>query len=306
VFAGNLKIGGVTVKVISRREFARSLTLAAGAFSVSRNALLAQKAPSSVVSGVQIGIQSYSFRDRAFEDAIKAIVEVGINSCELWQGHLEPKNLDRPALRKWRLETPLSFFEEAGQKLKTAGIKLNGYNYSFKKDMTDEEIERGFLMAKALGASVITASANPSISQRIDTFAKKFKIRVGMHNHAQGGRPDEFDGPKEFAQAMEGASPFICINLDIGHFVAAGFDPVEYIQQHHARIVTLHLKDRKKGLGPKSPVLKFGSGDTPIREVLQLLKAKRYKIPANIEHEVDQPAMEGVRESLEYCRKALA
>jgi sugar phosphate isomerase/epimerase len=128
-----------------------------------------------------------------------------------------------------------------------------------------------------------------------------------MHNHAQGGRPDEFDGPKEFAQAMEGASPFICINLDIGHFVAAGFDPVKYLNQQHARIVTLHIKDRQKGLGPQSPTVRFGTGGTPIKEVLQLLKAKKYGIPANIEHEIrGQDAMEGVRESLEYCKKALA
>jgi len=100
---------------------------------------------------------------------------------------------------------------------------------------------------------------------------------------------------------------FICINLDIGHFVAAGFDPVKYLSQNHARIVTLHIKDRQKGLGPQSPTVKFGTGGTPIKEVLQLLKAKKYRIPANIEHEIKgQAAMEGVRESLEYCKKALA
>jgi sugar phosphate isomerase/epimerase len=291
---------------ISRREFTKQLALTSGVLAMP-TALTAQKAASSVIGGVQIGVQSYSFRDRSLDEAIKAIVEVGINSCELWQGHMEPQNLDREALRKWRLETPLSRFEEAGRKLKEAGIGLSAYNYSFKKDFTDQELERGFLMARALGTTVITASSNPSIAKRIDILAQKFKTRVGMHNHAQGGKPDEFDGPKEFAEAMEGASPFICINLDIGHFVAAGFDPVDYIQQHHARIVTLHVKDRKKGLGPTSPVLKFGTGDTPIKEVLQLLKTKRYRIPANIEHEIpDQPAIEGVRESLEYCKKALA
>jgi len=295
------------IKQISRREFVSSLTMAAGALATSTGFVWAQKAASSVVAGVQLGIQTYSFRDRPFDQAIAAMVEVGINSCELWQGHLEPQNLDRQALRKWRLETPLGLYKEAGQKLKAAGIHLNAYNYSFRKDMTDEELERGFHMAKALGTRVITASSNPSVAQRIDTYAKKFKIRVGMHNHAQGGRPDEFDGPKEFAQAMENASPFICINLDIGHFVAAGFDPVEYLDQHHARVVTLHIKDRKKGLGPQSPTVRFGTGDTPIKEVLQLLRSKRYRIPANIEHEVKgQDAMEGVRESLEYCKRALA
>ena len=295
------------MKLYSRREFGKTLALSTSAAVFAGPALLGKTAPSSLINGVQIGVQSYSFRDRTLDHAIQSIVEVGINSVELWDGHLEPQNLKPEALRKWRLETPLSFFEQAGKKIKDAGIQLSAYNYSFRKEMTDEEINQGFLMAKALGTSTITASSNPSMASRVDQFARKHKVRVGMHNHAQGGKPDEFDGPKDFAAAMKGASPYICINLDIGHFVAAGFDPVDYITQHHDRIVTLHIKDRKKGLGPDSPVLRFGQGDTPIKEVLQLLKKEKYKIPANIEHEVEgQPALEGVRESFEYCKKALA
>ena len=295
------------MRPISRRQFATELAMATGAVALPLHMAWAQKAPSSMVHGVQLGVQSYSFRDRSFEQAIKAIVEVGINSCELWSGHLEPQGIGPEKLRRWRLETPLSFFEEAGQKLSNAGIQLNAYNYSFRKEMSNEEIQRGFQMTKALGATAMTASSNPSIAKRIDEYAQKFKMRVGMHNHAQGGKGDEYDGPKDFAAAMTGTSPYICINLDIGHFVAAGFDPVDYIDQHHARIVALHIKDRKKSLGVSSPTLKFGTGDTPIRDVLQLLKKKQYEIPANIEHEIDgQPAMEGVKESLEYCEKALA
>ncbi|MFN8005488.1 MAG: sugar phosphate isomerase/epimerase [Terriglobia bacterium] len=292
---------------ISRRRFTKTLAVATAGASLPLRLGWAQKAASSLIGGVQLGVQSYSFRDRNFDQAIEAIVEVGINSCELWSGHLEPRGLDPTKLRQWRLETPLSYFEESGQKLRHAGIQLNAYNYSFRRDMTDPEIERGFQMAKALGTMVITASSNPSMAKRVDGYAQKYKMRVGMHNHAQGGKADEYDGPKDFAAAMAGASPYICINLDIGHFVAAGFDPVEFIEQHHARIVTLHIKDRKKGLGISSPTLKFGTGDTPIPQVLQLLKKKQYKIPANIEHEIDgQPAVEGVKESLEYCKKALA
>ncbi len=295
------------MKRISRRAFARNMALLAGAGFFPTQAGCRRKAASSLIHGVQIGIQSYSFRDRSFDDAIEAMVRIGIDSCELWQGHLEPRGLDRDQLRRWRLEVPLSFFEEAAQKLDTAGIKLNAYNYSFRKTMSQAEMDRGFLMAGALGANVITASSNPSLAPLIDLFARKHQIKVGMHNHAHGGKEDEFDGPQDFAAAMEGTSPYICVNLDIGHFVAAGFDPVAYIDRHHERIVTLHIKDRKKGLGPESPVLKFGTGDTPIREVLQLLKTRKYPIPANIEHEIKgQSAMEGVRESLEYCKRALA
>jgi sugar phosphate isomerase/epimerase len=295
------------MKLYSRREFGKTLALSTTTAAFPGRFLLGKTAPSSLVNGVQIGIQSYSFRDRSFDQAIDSIVEASINSVELWSGHLEPQDLKGEALRKWRLETPLSFFEQAGKKIKDAGIQLSAYNYSFRKEMTDTEINQGFLIAKALGTSVITASSNPSMASRVDQFAQKHKVRVGMHNHAQGGKPDEYDGPKDFAAAMKGASPYICINLDIGHFVAAGFDPVDYITKHHERIVTLHIKDRKKGLGPDSPVLRFGKGDTPIKEVLQLLEKEKYKIPANIEHEVEgQPAMEGVKESLAYCKQALA
>ena len=43
-----------------------------------------------------------------------------------------------------------------------AGINLYAYNYSFRDDFTDGEIKRGFEMAKALGAKVITASSTVS------------------------------------------------------------------------------------------------------------------------------------------------
>jgi sugar phosphate isomerase/epimerase len=238
---------------------------------------------------------------------VAAVAGVGINSCELWSGHVEPSGLDKESRTRWRLETPLSQIEKLASRFSDAGIELNAFYYDFRKNMDDPEIERGFLMARALGTKIVTSSSNPSISKRVDRFAQKYRIRVGMHNHPQEGRSDEFGGPKDFAAAMQGCSQYICVNLDVGHFVAAGYDPVKYILENNSRIVTLHLKDRKRGLGRESPTVKFGTGDTPIREVLGLLRKNRYKIPANIEHEIkEQDPMEGVQESLEYCRQALA
>jgi len=98
-------------------------------------------------------------------------------------------------------------------------------------------------------------------------------------------------------------SQYIAVNLDIGHYWAAGYDPVPFIEQHHARIVTLHIKDRKKNQGKNMP---FGEGDTPIKEVLQLLKRKRYPIPANIEYEyAGGDTVAEVRKCYDYCRRAL-
>jgi sugar phosphate isomerase/epimerase len=123
-----------------------------------------------------------------------------------------------------------------------------------------------------------------------------------MHNHSRI-HPNEFARPEDFADAMKGMSEYIAVNLDIGHFTAANYDPVSYLDQNASRIVTLHIKDRKKDQGANLP---FGEGDTPIREVLQLLKRRKLAIPAMIEYEYKgADTVAEVRKCLEYCKQAL-
>jgi sugar phosphate isomerase/epimerase len=277
----------------------------------------------SKVGGVLIGVQSYSYRDRPLDAAIKAMVEDGIGECELYSPHIEPGGLPRPQgaggrgaandparmkereeLRKWRLSVPLDEIKAVRKKFDDAGIALFAFNYSFRDDFTDPEIERGFQMAQALGVRVITASSTVSVMPRVVPFAEKYKITVGVHGHNNVKDPNEFATPESFAKAMA-LSKSIGVNLDIGHFTAANFDAVAYIEEHHDRITNLHLKDRKKNDGPNVP---FGDGDTPIKQVLQLLKTKKYNIPANIEYEYkgkDDAAVE-VKKCFDYCKEALA
>jgi sugar phosphate isomerase/epimerase len=270
----------------------------------------------STVSGVQLGVQSYSFRDRPLDAAIQAMVEDGIGECELYSPHIELGGLPRPQgsggrgaanreeLRKWRLTVPLNEIKAVRKKFDDAGIWLFAFNYSFRDDFTDAEIDRGFQMAQALGVKVITASSTVSVMPRVAPFAEKYKITVGVHGHNNVKDPNEFATPESFAKAMA-LSKMIGVNLDIGHFTAANFDAVSYIEEHHDRITNLHLKDRKKNDGPNVP---FGEGDTPIKPVLLLLKQKKYNIPANIEYEYkgkDDAAVE-VKKCLDYCKQALA
>src|SRR5438105_817718 len=64
----------------------------------------------------------------------------------------------REDLRKWRIETPLDHFKAVGAKFKAAGVRVYAYNYSFNDSFTDAEIDRGFDIARAIGATIITAS----------------------------------------------------------------------------------------------------------------------------------------------------
>ncbi len=288
----------------TRRQFGRFAAGAAGVFIGAP--LTAAPEINSTIKGVTIGAQSYSFRDRPLDAAIQGFKDAGLGLCEMWQGHMEAGHGKgeggREELRKWRLSVSLDEFEAAGKKFREAGINLYAYNLSFKDDFTDAEIERGFEMAKALGVKVMTASANVSTAARIDPFAKKHKMRVGMHNHSRI-HENEFATPDDFERARKGKSDYIAINLDIGHFTAANFDAVDYIRKHHDDIVTLHLKDRKKNQGDNVP---FGQGDTPIKEVLALLRQRKSTLPANIEYEYKgADSVDEVRKCFQYCKHAL-
>ncbi|MGE0104732.1 MAG: sugar phosphate isomerase/epimerase family protein [Blastocatellales bacterium] len=289
------------------------------------------------VGGVRIGVQSYSFRTLDLDAAIAAMRDIGIGECELFSGHVEPRmgpppGMGRPPqgapagpprqpgqgptpemreamrkraeeVRKWRLSVSMDHFKDVRKKFDAAGIKLQAYNLSFNDNFTDEEIDRGFQMAHALGVNLITASSTLSSAKRVAPFADRHKIRVAMHNHANLTDPNEFAKPESFAAAVA-MSKYFGINLDIGHFIAAGYDPIEYIKEHHRKITNLHIKDRKKNNGANLP---WGEGDTPIREVLQLLKSQKYDIPANIEYEYRgaDPIAE-VRKCFQYMKDALA
>jgi sugar phosphate isomerase/epimerase len=299
-------------QLYSRRDFGR-IALAAAPMSM----LLA--GADSKVGGVRIGVQSYSFRTLPLDDAIKAMSQIGLGEVELFSGHVEPRSpfnfapgAERPSpeamkawreeVRKFRLTTSLDHFKGVGKKFKDAGVRVQAYNLSFNDSFTDEEIDKGFEQAKALGAGFITASATVTTAQRVAPFADRHKMVVAMHNHANLKDPNEFATPESFAKAMS-YSKFIKVNLDIGHFVAANFDPLAYIEQHHASITNLHLKDRKKDQGDN---VVWGEGDTPIRQVLQLLRTKKYDIPANIEYEYrGTDALAEVKKCFEFCKTAL-
>lgn len=273
----------------------------------------------SVVNGVRLGAQTYSFRDLSrtpgapdsVDVMIKALTECGIGEIELFSPHVEPvfpsagrgDSRPREELRKWRLSTPAGHFKAIRQKFDDAGITIFAYTANFRDDFTDEEIEKTIEQAKALGTNIIASSTQLSFAKRLVPFAEKHKMNFAMHGHSNVQDPNEFATPESFAKAIQ-MSKYFKINLDIGHFTAANFDAVQYIRERHNQITHLHVKDRKKNQGANVP---WGEGDTPIKEVLTLLKEKKYPIRALIEYEhrgAGTP-VEEVKKCMAYLKQAL-
>lgn len=272
----------------------------------------------SKFGGVQIGAITYSFNRIASPDAqaiIKAYVEVGLGEAELMSNHCEalagappmpmfrrpapgggrpqltPEQIEerkaaQEKLTQWRTGVNASTWKTVARKFDDAGIQLALLCYNMQDSMKDDDIEYGFQMARALGVKGITTSTTLTMAKRIAPFADKHKLLVGYHGHDATNDPNQTATLESYATLMA-YGKYNGVNLDIGHFTAADYDAVAFIKEHHAKITNLHIKDRKKNHGPNVAV--WGTGDTPMKEVLQLLKREKYPIPANLELEYPVP-----------------
>ena len=270
----------------------------------------------SKFKGVQIGAITYSFNRIASPDPeaiIRAFVEIGLGEAELMSNHcealagapqmpmsargrsgrtpptVEQRNARQAAVEKlaqWRASANAATWQAVTRKFNDAGVDVALLCYNMRDRMTDEDIEYGFRMAKGLGVKGITTSTTLTMAKRIAPLADKHKLMVGYHGHDATNDPNQTATLESYDTLMQ-YGKYNGINLDIGHFTAAGYDAVAFIKQHHARITNLHVKDRKKDHGPNVAV--WGTGDTPIKEVLQLLEKEQYPFPANLELEYPIP-----------------
>jgi len=301
----------------TRREFGK-LALAGAAGSVWGTSVLnsivsAAEPPNSLINGVQIGTITYSYRsmpDQSAQATLRYIVDSGINAIELMNGPAEsyagapPARGDAAQLKKWRLSVSMDKYKALRRMYNDAGVNIYAWK-CLNPNMSDEEFEYVFNVAEALGCTHTTLELTDDTAQlkRIGDFAEKHKIYAAYHTHAQGSMT-AFD--KAFA-----ASKANMANVDFGHYVAGGNvggSTVQFLQKFHDRIASFHLKDRTTPEhGAKN--LPWGTGDTPVKEILQTVKKNKWTMPATIEFEYDVPAgsdaVKEVVKCLQYCKSAL-
>ncbi len=303
----------------------------------------------SLINGVQIGTITYSFRDmpdQSAEATLKYVLDSGISAIELMGDPAEsfagkPKSpVDMrtmfPLMRKrnqkqeltadelktltegeaqmkaynaevakWRLSASMAPFEKVRKMYEQAGVKIYGFKpNAFGKDNTDADVDYGMKAAKALGANQVTVEhpADDAQTLRLGTMAAKHGIRMGYHGHEQQ-TPTFWD--TALSQSKGNA-----MNFDLGHYVAAGQpDPLALIRQKHDRICSMHIKDRQNPANGKGN-LPWGQGNTPLTEVLGLMRDQKYTFPAAVELEYKVPegsnSVAEVKKCLEYCRKVLS
>jgi sugar phosphate isomerase/epimerase len=244
-----------------------------------------------------------------------------IAECEIMSGHVEPMGSYatgwwvamrrdpgfpkmREDARRWRLSVPMEYYRKVRRQFEQAGLSIFLYNVNFNETFTDAERDRTCEAAKELGAAGFSSSTVISEARRLVPFVEPHKMFVAMHNHNNLVDPDQFATSASFEKAL-GMSEYFKATLDIGHFTAGNNDAVDFIAKHHDRIVNIHVRDGKRNNGRNMP---FGHGDTPIKEVLRLIRDNRYPIRCYIEYEYGSflSSTEEVKRCLEYCKQVLA
>jgi sugar phosphate isomerase/epimerase len=320
----------------SRRDLGKLALTAIPAVAVLKEPIggvaWADTRPDSTINGVQLGTITYSYRsmpDQSAEAILRYVLESGISQIEFMGGPVEafagapqvgtgrgggrrgqPPTPDEQAaqremverLRAWRTSVSMDRFKALRTMFNDAGVTI----YAWKQltpNMSAAEMEYVFDVAEALGCTHTTLELvdDPVQLKRIGGFAEKKKIYAAYHTHLQGSMT-------AFDQAFA-ASKGNMANVDLGHFVAAGGDPVGFIKTFNGRISSVHLKDRTTPANGQQN-LPWGTGDTPLKEILLTMQREKHTYPAAIELEYQVPAgSDAVKETtkcLEFCKVVLA
>jgi sugar phosphate isomerase/epimerase len=304
--------------------------------------------PNSRVNGVQLGVITYSFRDmkdQSAEAILQYVLDCDIHAVELMGGTAEsfigrPVNkMDRrkyyqllrkernkdlskddkkeledlkmqkesydKEVEKWNTNRSLDGFDQLRKMYNDAGVEI----YAFKPDYlltaknSDENIHYAMQAGKRLGASHVTLELprENEHTLKLGKMGEQNGIKVAYHGHEQ-------QHAHWWDTALEQSS-YNAMNLDLGHYTAAGnTDSIEFIQNNNQHILSMHVKDRHNPENGKKNV-PFGTGDTPIKEVLQLMRDQKYNFTATIEYEYKTPKessiIKEISKSLDYCKNVL-
>jgi sugar phosphate isomerase/epimerase len=285
---------------LTRRGFIGGAAALAASTMLPERGLMAAPAagkPNSVFDGVRIGCITYSYRSMRLntaEDTLNALVQCGLSEVELMGGPIQ----NYIGKEKGR-EAQLAKCRELRKMYNDAGVNIHIQKSGFGR--SDEDIEFNFLKAKALGCTGITLERNEQMAKRLAPFADKHKVWVAFHNHTRN--VPVMDKPDPILEHGK----YIGFNFDVGHYVAgAKKSPIPVIEKYHDRIVSLHMKDRTA----KGGNLPWGEGETPLKEILQLMRKKKWTFPADIELEYRVPkgsdAVKEVTKCVQFCKEALA
>lgn len=285
---------------LTRRQFTKTLAAATAGSSLRSFA--------ASTGHIRLGLNTYSLRTLPHDTAITTILRImkeqQLEDCELRFAQVEPEF--GPALRppnpaapptpeeleqrkaataartEWRLSAPLSQFENIRSSFHAEGLRIKAYAVTFTD--SEAELDRLFLMTKALGAESIIGRVPEAITGKVVAAADKHRLNVGI----------QFSDIKLLTQQLQ-ASPYMRADPDTGDLTKAKIDALQFIAEHDTKIDSVDLKDAVAGVGS----VPFGEGNANLPGVVQHLRKRQLPITAYID--CDYPGTGASAEEVARC-----
>jgi sugar phosphate isomerase/epimerase len=276
-------------------------------YRLSRRSFLALTAAAPVASAlaagqtIPIGLELYSVRHQLAKNlpgTVRAVSQMGYQCVEFYASYYE-----------W---TP-AYARQVRKQLDTLGVRCHS-THNDLKSFTPEGIGKAIDLNNILGTWYVVLASPGDVTtldgwKRVaDTLNKAnstleaHALHAGYHNHDAEWKP--IDGKKPIEVLAANTDKSIMLQLDVGTCIAAGSDPVAWINQNPGRIRSLHLKDWSPKYGYR---VLFGQGVAPWDRIFAAAQRRggvRYYL---IEQEGSKyPEIETARLCLQAYRKLRA
>lgn len=278
----------------SRRRLIKTAA-AAAAMPLVATPAVAQSAAISLApagdrfGGLKIGVASYSLRKMKLDDAIKAILRVGLRYVSIKDFHLPLKST--PDERR----TVVKAFRDAGITPLSCGV----ITMSNKED----NIRAAFEYAKDAGIPTIVCSPATDSMPILDKMVKEYDIKLAIHNHGPGD--NKYATPYDAMKLIERLDPRIGLCIDVGHTGRMKVDPAQSILDCCARLYDVHLKDINVAEA-RGGCVESGRGVLDLKAILRALVEIKFTGLAGFEYEKDEnDPIPGLAESVGYVKGLL-
>ena len=207
-------------------------------------------------------------------------------------------------VKNFRLNVDMTKVAAAKKLFDDEGIGIHIVKFSPAR-WSDEEIDYAFKVAKAMGAKGVCDEISEEAVNKMGPIAEKHGMYAVFHNHMQFATEGFSYDP------FLAVSPAVMMNFDTGHFFGStGIHPNTIIEKYHDRLFSIHMKDKTgPNTDPANTNQVWGQGESPIADVLLLLKKNQWPIYVDIELEYEvKPWSNAVKETrtcVQYARNIL-
>jgi sugar phosphate isomerase/epimerase len=213
---------------ISRRSFLGVMAAAPLAAAVAQS------------KQIPVGLELYSVRNALEKDlmgTVRGVAKMGYQCVEFYAPYYD-----------WTTE----YARQVRAELDELGIHCYS-THNGLKSFTPEGIGKAIDLNKTLGTRYLVLSSPGEVSalddwkrvaetlNRANSTLKGKGLHAGYHNHDAEWKSVEGQKPMELLAATTDKS--VMLQLDVGTCVAAGSDPVDWVNRNPGRIRSMHLKD---------------------------------------------------------------